>query len=334
MGKFACLTTPGLAGCPQKRYIGSNLKFSYDRVLRVGPPGPALFYYLKGPGRTGSGSGNASPPVRYRLTRADRLTTALILDMTDPTTGSVNAELLTEPRLVVEPGLAARVSAVAAPVLQGMGYRLVRIKITGEAGCTVQIMAERPDGSMHLEDCEAISRALSPVLDVADPIDRAYRLEISSPGIDRPLVRRSDFERYAGHLVKIEMAVAHLGRKRFRGSLNGVEGNAVRIHRDDTRPDENADILLVMEDIAEARLVLTDELIAESMRRGKAAERELRRELGLAPPQAAHAKHADPGKSHRPKQKPGRKPAPKSDKQHRLAAERIGRGENDPSEGD
>ena len=157
-----------------------------------------------------------------------------------------------------------------------MGYRLVRIKISGEAGCTVQIMAERPDGSMQIEDCEAISRALSPVLDVADPIDRAYRLEISSPGIDRPLVRRSDFERYAGHLVKIEMAVAHQGRKRFRGTLGGVEGDAVRLHRDDTPAGEDAEVMLVMEDIADARLVLTDELIAESMRRGKAAERELR----------------------------------------------------------
>ena len=93
--------------------------------------------------------------------------------MTDPTAASVELELLAEPRLVVEPGAAARVSAVAGPVLQGMGYRLVRIKISGEAGCTVQIMAERPDGSMLIDDCEAISRALSPVLDIADPIDRA-----------------------------------------------------------------------------------------------------------------------------------------------------------------
>ena len=115
--------------------------------------------------------------------------------MTDPIAATVDTDLLAEPRLVVEPGMAARVSAVAGPVLQGMGYRLVRIKISGESGCTVQIMAERPDGSMLIDDCEAISRALSPVLDVADPIDRAYRLEISSPGIDRPLVRRSDFER-------------------------------------------------------------------------------------------------------------------------------------------
>lgn len=173
----------------------------------------------------------------------------MIPDMTDPTVGSVDADLLAEPRLVVEPGVAARVAAVAAPVLQGMGYRLVRIKVTGEAGCTVQVMAERPDGSMQIEDCEAVSRALSPVLDVADPIDRAYRLEISSPGIDRPLVRRSDFERYAGHLVKVEMAVAHLGRKRFRGMLNGVEGDRVRLQRDDARADENADVLLTMEDM-------------------------------------------------------------------------------------
>jgi ribosome maturation factor RimP len=171
--------------------------------------------------------------------------------MTDPT--PLETDLLDEPRLVVEPGAAARVSAVAAPVLHGMGYRLVRIKISGEAGCTVQIMAERPDGSMQIEDCEAISRALSPVLDIADPIDRAYRLEISSPGIDRPLVRRSDFERFTGHLVKIEMAVAHEGRKRFRGTLDGVEGDAVRLTRDDIKAGDAAEVLLTMEDISEAR---------------------------------------------------------------------------------
>src|SRR5690348_3955745 len=210
--------------------------------------------------------------------------------MTVSTAGFMDAELLAEPRLVVEPGAAARVSAVASPVLQQLGYRLVRIRISGEAGCTVQIMAERPDGSMQIDDCEAISRALSPVLDIADPIDRAYRLEISSPGIDRPLVRRSDFERYAGHLAKIEMAVAHEGRKRFRGILAGVDGDRVRIRRDDVPAGDEAGVALVMEDIADARLVLTDELIAESMRRGKAEARELKRELGLEPPQPPHAK--------------------------------------------
>jgi len=230
--------------------------------------------------------------------------------MNDPVTGASNADLLNEPRLVVEPGMAARVSAVAEPVLIGMGYRLVRVRVSGEAGTTVQIMAERPDGTMLIEDCEAISRALSPVMDVADPIDRAYRLEISSPGIDRPLVRISDFERNAGHIVRIEMAVMHEGRKRFRGTLLGVEGERAHIRRDDVKADEPADVLLNIEDMAEAKLVLTDALIAESMRRGKAAERALRQELGLekAPPPHA-AKQAK---------------KPPQTKQHRLAAAQQG----------
>jgi ribosome maturation factor RimP len=206
---------------------------------------------------------------------------------------------------------------------------------------------------MLIDDCEAVSRALSPVLDIADPIDRAYRLEISSPGIDRPLVRRSDFERYASHLVKIEMAVAHQGRKRFRGALGGVEGGAVRLTRDEVPAGEDADVLLTMEEIADARLVLTDELIAESMRRGKAAERELKRELGLEPPAPPHAKTAltrsattksaatkgaaaGPGQSKEPlpKRPLPKKPLPKNTKQHRLAAGRPRRGEHDLTEGD
>src|SRR3954466_5715588 len=261
--------------------------------------------------------------------------------MTDPTADSVPADpvaldLIDEPRLVVEPGVAARVAAVAGPVLQGMGYRLVRIKISGESGCTVQIMAERPDGTMLVEDCEAVSRALSPVLDVADPIERAYRLEISSPGIDRPLVRRSDFERYAGYLVKIEMAVPHQGRKRFRGILGGIEGDAVHLVREDVRNDEDPAVLLVMEDIADARLVLTDELIAESMRRGKIAEREMKQNLGILPPPPPHATKTDPTQSNapKPKLKSEKKPAPKNTKEHRLAAERLRRGDIDPTEGE
>jgi ribosome maturation factor RimP len=186
------------------------------------------------------------------------------------------SELLNEPRLVIEPGVAARVAAVAEPVLGGMGYRLVRVKVSGEAGCTVQIMAERPDGTMQIEDCEAISRALSPVMDVSDPIERAYRLEISSPGIDRPLVRRSDFERHAGHLVKIEMDVPLDGRRRFRGTIGALDGDTVTIHRDDAKAGEPADVRLRIEDIAEAKLVLTDALIAESLRRGKELEKAAR----------------------------------------------------------
>src|SRR5438876_730071 len=184
--------------------------------------------------------------------------------MTDPTAGSVDTDLLAEPRLVVEPGVAARVAAVAAPVLQGMGYRLVRIKISGEAGCTVQVMAERPDGTMLIDDCEAVSRALSPVLDLADPVDRAYRLEISSPGIDRPLVRRSDFDRYAGHAAKIEMAVAVDGRRRFRGILLGTQGDAARIRRDDAgtgEPEVRAEINPRTGEMRLSRLLLVAEQI-------------------------------------------------------------------------
>jgi ribosome maturation factor RimP len=179
-----------------------------------------------------------------------------------------------EARLIVEPGLSARVAHVAEPAIEQLGYRLVRVKVSGADGCTVQIMAERPDGSMTVEDCETVSRALSPVLDVADLIDRAYRLEISSPGIDRPLVRKSDFDRFAGHFVRIEMEVPINGRKRFRGMLSGTEGEAARLHRDDVAEGEEADVLLPINEMSEAKLVLTDELVAQALRREKAAKRE------------------------------------------------------------
>jgi ribosome maturation factor RimP len=191
-------------------------------------------------------------------------------------TETAETHALAEPRLIIDQGVAARVAAIVEPILESLGLRLVRVRVSGTAGCTVQIMAERPDGSMPIEDCEAASRAISPVLDVADPIDRAYRLEMSSPGLDRPLVRRTDFERFAGHDVKIEMAIAVDGRRRFRGHLLGVEGNAARLRRDDAANGEPGEVLLPIDEMAEAKLVLTDALIAESMRRGKAAERAAR----------------------------------------------------------
>jgi ribosome maturation factor RimP len=177
-----------------------------------------------------------------------------------------------EPRLIVEQGAAARVAAIAEPVIEGLGLRLVRVKISGLSGCTVQIMAERPDATMTIEDCEAVSRALSPVLDVADPIDRAYRLEISSPGLDRPLVRRSDFERHAGSTIKVEMAIAIDGRRRFRGVLLGTEGDSARLRNDNAAPDGAGEILLPISDMAEARVTLNDTLITESLKRGKARD--------------------------------------------------------------
>jgi ribosome maturation factor RimP len=189
----------------------------------------------------------------------------------------------TEPRLIVEPGLPARVASIAEPVIEQLGYRLVRVKISGADGCTVQIMAERPDGTMVVEDCETISRALSPVFDMADPVNRAYRLEISSPGIDRPLVRKSDFDRYAGSLVKIETEIPIDGRKRFRGQLLGTEGEAAKLRQDGKVDDKNedeavtdAEILLPIAEISEARLVLTDDLVRQALRREKSAKREAR----------------------------------------------------------
>jgi ribosome maturation factor RimP len=202
-----------------------------------------------------------------------------------------------EPRLIIEPGLSARVAAIVEPGLDGLGYRLVRVRVSGSDGCTVQVMAERPDGTMTIEDCEVCSRALSPVLDVADPVDRAYRLEMSSPGIDRPLVRQSDFNRYANNFVKIEMTVAVEGRKRFRGQLLGAEGNTARIRRDDASAGETADIMLPIQEMAEAKLVLTDALIAESLRRGKQAERQnpaLNDNQPAAGNSAASSQHQNP----------------------------------------
>lgn len=175
-----------------------------------------------------------------------------------------------EQRLVKESGVAARVAAIVEPVIVDLGYRLVRVRVTGTNGCTVQIMAERPDGTMSVSDCEAVSHAVSPALDVDDPIDRAYHLEISSPGIDRPLVRPQDFTRWAGYEAKVEMAVPIEGRKRYRGMIEGAEGTIALIRLPDAPEGTDPLARLPISDIGEARLVLTDDLIRESLRRGTA----------------------------------------------------------------
>jgi ribosome maturation factor RimP len=178
-----------------------------------------------------------------------------------------------EARIVTEQGLEARIARIVEPVAEGLGYRLVRVKISGLNGMTVQIMAERPDGTMTVEDCEALSRDVSPALDVEDPIERAYNLEVSSPGIDRPLVRRSDFERWAGQEAKVELARLINGRKRYRGVLAGVEGDAAGI-RIEGAPEGSPDtVWLPLGEIAEAKLVLTDELIAQTLRDAKRRDR-------------------------------------------------------------
>ena len=180
---------------------------------------------------------------------------------------SASAALLAEPRLFVEAGVAARVAEVCGPALADIGYRLVRVKLLAVNGCTVQIMAERPDGIFSIDDCEAASRAVSPVLDVADPVDKAYYLEMSSPGIDRPLVRVSDFVRWQGHEVKLALNMAVDGRRRFRGGLGQVERDGVVLTPHAGEAGSAADIHIPFATMSEARLVLTDDLIRESLRR-------------------------------------------------------------------
>lgn len=176
-----------------------------------------------------------------------------------------------EERIIRETGIDARVAAIVEPVLEGIGYRLVRVRLSGQNGLTLQIMAERPDGTMTVDDCELVSRTISPVLDVEDPIDRAYHLEVSSPGIDRALVRRSDFVDWAGHVAKLETSAMLNGRKRFRGRLAGVDNDAVVLEVDQPGYGDEPVVHVPLEMIAEARLVLTDDLIRDALRKDKAA---------------------------------------------------------------
>lgn len=167
-------------------------------------------------------------------------------------------------RVITETGLEARVAHIVEPTVAGLGYRLVRVKLSAMNGATLQIMAERPDGTMSVEDCERLSRDLSPTLDAEDPIEQAYHLEVSSPGIDRPLVRRSDFERWTGHVAKIGLSRPNAGRKRLKGVVLGVEGDDVRVEIP-SAADGQTTFQVPFADIEEAKLVLTDELIADSL---------------------------------------------------------------------
>ncbi|WP_306026230.1 ribosome maturation factor RimP [Oceaniradius stylonematis] len=176
-----------------------------------------------------------------------------------------------EPRLVTETGIDARVAMLIEPVLNSEGFRLVRVRLSGQNGATLQVMAERADGTMTVEDCETLSRMVSPILDVEDPIDRAYHLEVSSPGIDRPLVRKTDFAKWRGHVAKLETSVLVNGRKRFRGTITDVDTDMVTLFRDQpSMGDENTNVI-PFSAIADARLILTDELIRASLTADKAA---------------------------------------------------------------
>lgn len=171
---------------------------------------------------------------------------------------------LTEKRFIKETGLEQRLAAIVEPVANSLGYALVRVKVTQENGMTLQIMAEDENGRFAITDCETLSKDLSPVLDVEDPIDREYHLEVSSPGIDRPLVRRRDFETYIGHEAKVELADALNGRKRFRGTIKAVEDDAFVITIPDAPGGTDPDFRLAFTALAEAKLVMTDALMEKA----------------------------------------------------------------------
>ncbi len=179
-----------------------------------------------------------------------------------------NRDGVSADRFIRETGLAAQVAELVEPVLTSLGFRLVRVQVSGREGATVQIMAERPDGSISIDDCEAISRQVSPLLDANDVVAEAYRLEISSPGIDRPLVRPSDFEDWAGYEAKVELKEPVDGRKRFKGRLEGYEGGEVRMLVDLDQVGR-ATLGFPVGLVSEARLVLTDDLIREALTRAK-----------------------------------------------------------------
>lgn len=171
-------------------------------------------------------------------------------------------------RFFRESGLAAALADLVEPALSDLGFRLVRVEVSGRDGKTVQIMAERADGTMTVDDCEIVSRQLSPMLDAHDVVEGSYRLEVSSPGIDRPLVRPADFETWAGHEAKIELAQPVDGRKRFRGRLEGLEDDEVRIEVE-LEPGAPVVLGLPLALVASARLVLTDALIRAALSRAK-----------------------------------------------------------------
>jgi ribosome maturation factor RimP len=193
---------------------------------------------------------------------------------------AIEGDTMEDDRIVRESGVDARIASVVMPVLRGMGFRLVRVRLSGQNGLTLQIMAERDDGTMTVEDCEEISRAISPALDVADPVEKAYHLEVSSPGIDRPLVRKSDFSAWAGHQVKMETSLLVVERKRFKGRIAEAGENDVLIERDVPAYGDEPRVRVPYEAIAEARLVLTDDLIRDALSKDNQARKQARKHRG------------------------------------------------------
>ncbi|MBB4480865.1 ribosome maturation factor RimP [Rhizobium etli] len=193
-----------------------------------------------------------------------------------------NADNELEPRLITETGLDQRLADIIEPVLIGMGFRLIRVRMLNQNGMTMQVMAERNDGTMTVQDCEEVSMAISPVLDVEDPVDKEYHLEVSSPGIDRPMVRKSDFVRWQGHLVKCETSIMIGNRKRFRGKIVEADADGFTLERDQIAYGEEPKVSIPFTALSDAKLILTDDLIRDALRADK-----------LAKAQAANQNEAD-----------------------------------------
>lgn len=170
-------------------------------------------------------------------------------------------------RYIRESALEARIAAIVEPVAESLGYDLVRVRLTQDNGMTLQIMAEDETGRFTIDDCEKLHNDLNPILDLEDPIDREYHLEISSPGIDRPLVRARDFAAWVGHEAKIELSDLVDGRKRFRGEIVGADEETFSIRLPDVPKGEEPVHTLPLALLADAKLVMTDKLLDEAKKR-------------------------------------------------------------------
>ncbi|UWP92099.1 ribosome maturation factor RimP [Aliiroseovarius crassostreae] len=171
--------------------------------------------------------------------------------------------------LVAKTAMDQRLAGIVGPVIEGMGFELVRLRLQGGNTPMLQIMAQRPDGGIEVDECAEISTAISAVLDVEDPIEENYTLEVGSPGIDRPLTRLKDFDAWQDYTAKIETTELIDGRKRFKGTLMGTEGNEVLIEIENQ--GEMVTIGLDFDWLADAKLVMTDELIRDVLRARKDA---------------------------------------------------------------
>ncbi|MBL3550952.1 ribosome maturation factor RimP [Rhodovulum sulfidophilum] len=172
--------------------------------------------------------------------------------------------------LIAKTAIDRRLAEILTPAIEGMGFELVRVRLMGGKTKTLQVMAERPDGGIEVDDCAKISTAISALLDVEDPVEEAYTLEVSSPGIDRPLTRLKDFGTWEGYEAKLETAELIDGRRRFKGMLQGVEDDEVLIEIDGPEGDPVI-IGLKYDWLSDAKLVLTEELIREMLKARKDA---------------------------------------------------------------